>query len=148
MQITIAGFGSGALLFTPMVQMLSKHFAKMPEYIGPATDFALRNVDGKTFADVNGSAVEVVQALGSDIAKLSYSLPEGLYVVGSGSTGAAEALAVCAAGYFSIMLASALVMRAPHASFVPEGMAPAGGAAGGAPLPAPVKDITMPEAIR
>ena len=127
---------------------MTKHFAKMPEYLGPAKDFALRNVDGKTIADVNGSAVEVVEALASDIAKLSYSLPEGLYVVGSGSTGAAETLAVCAAGYFSVMLASALFLRAPHSSFVPDGMAPTDGKQGGPPAAAPVKDVSMAEAIR
>jgi hypothetical protein len=52
-------------------------------------------VNGQLFVDMNGKAVQVVEALSSDIAKLPYEgLHEGLYVVGSGSTGAAEALAV------------------------------------------------------
>jgi MFS family permease len=101
--ITIAGFGSGALLFTPLVQHLTQHFARMPEYLGPAADFSLRSVGGRLFADLDSGAVEVVEALASDIGKLSHSaLPEGLYVVGSGGTGAAEALGVCAAGELSL----------------------------------------------
>ena len=147
--VTVAGFGSGALLFTPLVQLLSKHFAKMPDYLGPTSDFSVRNVDGKLVTDFNGAAVEVVEAMASDIAKLPFSLPEGLYVVGSGSTGAAETLALCAAGYFAVMLASALVLRVPHSSFIPPNATM--DAAGGVPSEVnvvPVRDVSMAEAIR
>eukprot|EP00401_Gymnodinium_catenatum_P059280 CAMPEP_0117590514 /NCGR_PEP_ID=MMETSP0784-20121206/71019_1 /TAXON_ID=39447 /ORGANISM="" /LENGTH=35 /DNA_ID= /DNA_START= /DNA_END= /DNA_ORIENTATION= len=34
----------------------------MPEYLGPASDFMTQIKDGKMFAEVNGSLVEVVQA--------------------------------------------------------------------------------------
>lgn len=93
--ITIAGFGSGALLFTPAMQALMSKFSVLPEYIGPTNDHAV-NIDcGNLFVEINGKAVQVVEALTSDLAKLPYEgLQEGLYVVGSGSTGAAEALAV------------------------------------------------------
>jgi MFS family permease len=87
--LAIAGFGSGALVFTPLAQALMKHFAKLPEYVGPTKDFALQHIDGKMFTEVNGALVEVVEALSSDIAKLPYDLSEGLYVVGSGATGGA-----------------------------------------------------------
>jgi len=63
--------------------------------------------------------VEVVQAGMSELAKLPYQLSEGLYVVGTGSTGAAEALAIISASCFAIMLASSLTLRRPHPSFVP-----------------------------
>lgn len=146
--IAVAGFGSGALLFTPLVQNLTKYFAKMPEFLGPAKDFALRSVDGKLFTDFNGSPVEVVEAMASDLAKLHYSLPEGLYVVGSGSTGAAETLAVCAAGYFSIMLVSALALRTPHPTFSPEGMATSTNDKTSKPAIVPIEDVSMAEAVR
>jgi hypothetical protein len=61
--------------------------------------------------------VEVVQAGASELAKLPYALSEGLYIVGSGSTGAAETLAVVGIGCFSILMASALAIRLPHHSF-------------------------------
>ena len=120
--LTIAGFGSGALVFAPLVQHLMKAFAKMPEYVGPLGSVPTTAVDGKLFADLNGALVEVVIASQADVAKLPYALSEGLYIVGSGDTGAAEALAVIGAGYFAVMLASSLTFYKPHPSYAPEGM--------------------------
>ena len=37
--LTIAGFGSGALVFTPLAQTLMKKFAVMPQYLGAAENF-------------------------------------------------------------------------------------------------------------
>ena len=121
--LTIAGFGSGALVFTPLVQMLMKQYAKMPEYLGPVNNFTTKVVDGRLFADVDGKMVEVVEAGIKELAKLPYDLSEGLYVVGTGSTGAAEALATFGAAYFAIMLGSSLTFKKPHPSFVPAGSA-------------------------
>jgi hypothetical protein len=100
--LTIAGFGSGALVFTPCVQYLMKKFTVLPEYLGPASDFTTKVIDGRLFAEVSGrpDLVEVVQAGANELAKLPYALSEGLYVVGSGSTGAPEALAVWRCLYF------------------------------------------------
>lgn len=116
--LTIAGFGSGALLFAPAMSYLSKKFAKMPEYLGKAADYTTNIVDGKLFADVGGNMVEVVQAGAAEIARIPYDLPEGLYVVGSGHTGLSEALACMGAVYFSVMMASALSIKRPHDSYV------------------------------
>lgn len=81
--LTIAGFGSGALFFTPAVQYLMHRFAKLPEYVGTVDKFVTTFTDGKLFADVNGKLVEVVIAGPAELAKLSTSgLSEGLYVVG------------------------------------------------------------------
>jgi MFS family permease len=120
--LTIAGFGSGALVFTPCVQYLMKQFSKLPEYLGPANQFITKTIDGKLFADVNGSLIEVVQAGAAELAKIPYSLSEGLYVVGTGSTGAAEALAVMGASYFAIMFGSSLLIKKPHPTYVPESL--------------------------
>jgi MFS family permease len=117
--LTIAGFGSGALLFTPAAQYLMKKFTVLPEYIGPTKDFILKNVDGRYYTDLNGVSVEVIEAVTSDLAKLPYQLSEGLYIVGSGSTGAAPALAVMGVTYFAVILASALAIKKPHSSYIP-----------------------------
>ena len=101
--MTIAGFGSGALFFTPAAQYLMKTFQTMPEYLGPVDKVITKAMDGKLFADMNGTLIEVVQASTAELAKLPYTLPEGIYVVGTGSSGAAEALAVLGATYFSGM---------------------------------------------
>jgi hypothetical protein len=124
--LTIAGFGSGALFFTPAVQALMKHFTVLPQYLGPANSFSTQVVDGKLFAEVNSQLIEVVQAGAAELAKIPYSLSEGLYVVGTGSTGAAEALAVMGLGYFAVMMTSALTIKRPHPSFVPHGMVTSG----------------------
>lgn len=120
--LTIAGFGSGALIFAPAVQSLMKHFAKMPEYLGPAENFVTKAMDGKIFAMVDDTLIEVVLAGKSELAKLPYTLAEGFYAVGTGSSGAAESLAVMGASYFAIMLTSALLMKKPHPSYSPPGM--------------------------
>lgn len=112
--LTVAGFGSGALVFTPMVQKLTKFYSTLPEYLGPSEKFVTSIIDGKLMADVNGSLVEVIEAGSAELSKIPYELSEGLYIVGSGSTGAAEALATMGLGYFSIMMVSSMVLKSPH----------------------------------
>jgi hypothetical protein len=145
--LTIAGFGSGALVFTPAVQFLMRKFAKVPEYLGSVDKFTTTAIDGKLFADVNGKLVEVVMAASADLAKLStHGLAEGLYIVGTGSTGATEALAIMGATYFAIMMASALSIKKPHASFVPAGYkAPTASSTGAS---AAVADVSLEDAMR
>jgi hypothetical protein len=50
--LPVAGFGSGALIFTPIAQMLMSKFAKAPTYVGSADQFAVKLVDGKMFTEV------------------------------------------------------------------------------------------------
>jgi len=120
--LTIAGFGSSAIFFTKGAQSLMKHFAKMPEYLGPANSLTTRFIDGKMFVETaDRGLLEVVNAGTADLAKLSYNLAEGLYVVGTGSTGAAETLTVLGGVYFTTLFLSSLVIKKPHPSFVPEG---------------------------
>ena len=69
-------------------------------------------------------AVEVVTANASDLAKIPYDLAEGVYVVGTGNSGAAAALGCMGATYLCMMLASAATIRKPHPSYVPDGYTP------------------------
>jgi MFS family permease len=144
--LTIAGFGSGALLFTPCVQYLSKMFAKMPTYLGPAKDYLTQTIDGKLFASVNGAFIEVVNASAAELSKIPYTLPEGLYIVGSGSSGAAEALAVMGAAYFTLMTAAALTMRKPHPSYTVA--TNTSSSSGSNAVSAVVPDISVEQAMR
>ena len=115
--LTAAGYASGALLFIPVVQQLMSQFRRLPTYLGPPDSIQTAVVNGKLFAIVDGNTVEVVEALTSDISKLPVEISEGLYIVGTGSTGAASALAVMGATYFSILMASAFAMKKPCSSF-------------------------------
>jgi hypothetical protein len=112
--IAIAGFGTGPLVFTPAAQYLTKKFAKMPTYLGSAHDFVTKTIDGRLFAEVNDTLVEVVNAGATELGRLPYHLSEGLYVVGSGSSGVAESLGVLGLTYFTTILLSSLLLRNPH----------------------------------
>lgn len=158
--IAIAGFGSGPLFFTPAAQYLTKKFAKLPEYLGPAQDFVTKTVDGRLFAEVNGALVEVVNAGAAELSKLPYELSEGLYVVGSGNSGVSEALGIMGLVYFSTIFASALTIRNPHpkvmadlaasAAAAVKAKAQATASTDGTPAPVPVlkRDAEISEVMR
>jgi MFS family permease len=123
--LCIAGFGSGALVFAPLVSKLTEAFAKMPTYVGKLGEIKPISKDGKLFAQVDGNLIEVVKANAADLAKLPYDLAEGYYAVGTGSTGAAPTLLICGGLYFATMLASSLAIRRPHEGYVVSSPAPA-----------------------
>lgn len=50
--------------------------------------------EGKLFAETATGLVEVVSVSSAELARLPYDLAEGVYVVGTGSTGAAAAIGV------------------------------------------------------
>ena len=56
--IVIAGFGSGALFFTPMMGYLSNKFASMPTYLGNNLDIVTEG--GKQFVRMGAELQEVV----------------------------------------------------------------------------------------
>jgi len=121
--LVIGGFGSGALFFTPAINALSMKFSKLPTYLGSSVDLVMEN--GRQFVQLGGELQEVVYATASDLTKLPYEgLAEGYYVVGSGNTGVAAALATMGAGYFSAVLLSSLAMKTPPAGYLPAGYSP------------------------
>ena len=74
---------------------------------------------------VLGELREVVSASSADLASLPYpDLLPGYYVVGSGNTGVSPALAVMAAGYFSAIFLSSLLMKCPPPGHLPPGYSP------------------------
>ena len=128
--IVIAGFGSGALFFAPMMNMLSAKFAQMPEYLGKSIETV--NEGGKLFAKVGDSMQEVVLATATDLAKLPYpELAEGFYLVGSGNTGVAGALGTIAAIYGTAVVTSAILMKNPTPGYIPAGWTPPATSTGG-----------------
>ena len=131
--LTIAGFGSGALVFEPLVNLLRGKFAKMPEFLGTQDQVQTVTEGGRLFADIGGQLKEVVLASTSDLAVLPYhGLSEGLYLVGSGDSGNAAVLATIGLAYFGIMMASAFAMRLPAPGYLPDGYTPPQTALGGA----------------
>lgn len=51
--------------------------------------------DGKMFAETASGLAEVVSVNAAELSRLPYDIAEGVYVVGTGSTGAAASLGVC-----------------------------------------------------
>merc|ERR1719317_1867557 len=114
--IVIAGFGSGALFFTPMMSALTNKFCTLPTYLGNSVDLVVEG--GKQFAKVGGELQEVVYATSGELLKLPYSgLAEGFYVVGSGNTGVGAALATIGGIYAATVVASAMIIKRPAAGF-------------------------------
>ncbi|CAM9220897.1 unnamed protein product, partial [Laminaria digitata] len=120
--LTIAGFGSGALVFTPLINSLMEKFSKMPEYLGTADQVATVMKGGQMFADTASGMVEVVSVNAAEMARLPYDLAEGLYVVGSGSTGAAAGLGICGALYGAVMLTASMVIKSPAPGYKVPGL--------------------------
>jgi MFS family permease len=48
--LTIAGFGSGALIFTPAIHRLMTAFSQSPSFVGPVESTITQSIDGKLFA--------------------------------------------------------------------------------------------------
>jgi len=121
--IVIAGFGSGALFFTPMMGYLSSKFAAMPTYLGNNLDIVTEG--GKQFARMGSELQEVVYATSGELLKLPYEgLAEGFYLVGSGNTGVGAALASMGAIYAASVVSSSLLIRRPAPGYCPPGYTP------------------------
>ena len=73
--VVIAGFGSGALFFTPAMNALMQKFAVMPQYLGNSVQTVTEG--GKLFTKIGDQLTEVVYATNAELAKLPYDLAEG-----------------------------------------------------------------------
>jgi hypothetical protein len=85
------GFGGGAMIGAPLKRFLLEYFAKAPEYLGTEQAINLITEGGRRFAEVAGEKIEVVVATASEAAQLAVPGDAGVYVVGTGNTGAAGA---------------------------------------------------------
>ena len=101
------------------MNMLSAKYAKMPEFLGQSIETV--NEGGKLFTKIGDSMQEVVYATASDLAKLPYpELSEGFYLVGSGNTGVAGAMATIAAIYGATVMTSGFLIKKPTPGYIPQ----------------------------
>ncbi len=124
--MAIMGFGGGAMIGAPLKGYLIRTFYRAPEYLGAVDDVNLVTEAGKRFADVAGSLVEVVVVGANDVANMILPGPEGVYVVGTGSTGVAETFVALGVLYFVVMMIAAFAYRLPAEGWKPEGWTPPG----------------------
>ena len=116
--MAIMGFGGGAMIGAPLKKYLLDMYSKAPEYLGPEGSVSLITEGGRRFAEVAGNKIEVVVASASEAAQA------GVYVVGTGNTGAAGAFLTLGIVYFTIMMLAAFQYRVPKEGWKPEGYKP------------------------
>ena len=122
--MAIMGFGGGAMIGAPLKTWLLSLFYQAPEYLGSVANVSLMTENGRRFAEVAGNKVEVVVASAADMAKVPVPGPEGVYVVGTGDTGAASVFITLGLVYFIIMMIAAFSYRVPAKGWQPEGWTP------------------------
>ena len=122
--MAIMGFGGGAMIGAPLKRFLLEHYAKAPEYLGVESAVSLITEGGRRFAEVAGEKIEVVVASASEAAKMAVPGDAGIYVVGTGNTGAAGAFLTLGIIYFIVMIVAAFQYKVPAAGWAPKGYKP------------------------
>jgi MFS family permease len=122
--LAIMGFGGGAMIGAPLKKYLIEFFYKAPDYLGTVDEVALTTEGGKRFADVAGRLQEVVIVGMNDVSQMIVSGPEGVYVVGTGRVGVAEAFVTLGVLYFVVMMIAACSYRLPAPGWLPAGWTP------------------------
>ena len=105
--MAIMGFGGGAIVAVPLKEFLLRTFREAPTYLGAADSVSLITEGGRRFVQTSAGKLEAVA--GAD----------GVYAVGTGSTGAAATFFALGVIYFSVMFAASMFYRTP-----PDGWSP------------------------
>ena len=119
--MAIMGFGGGAMIGTPMKEYFIRLFYRAPEYLGTQSQVELVTEAGRRFSEVGGLLQEVVIVGSSEVRDMTLPGPEGVYVVGSGATGVAEAFILIGLIYLTVMLIAAFSYRLPPQGWQPDG---------------------------
>lgn len=122
--LAIMGFGGGAILAAPLIDRLVEAFYRTPEYLGSRERIQPELEEGRYYANTKQGRLPVLVISSAEAAALAQPAREGVYVVGTGSSGVAETFVVLGAGYFAVMLLAAFSYRLPAAKWLPEGWSP------------------------
>lgn len=128
--MAIMGFGGGAMIAAPVKGWLLSIFSKAPEYLGASDTVATVTEAGRLFVESAAGKVEVVIASAAQAASLPGGGEAGVYVVGTGNTGAASTFMTLGVVYFIVMVIAAFSFRVPAADWKPEGWEPKPAASG------------------
>lgn len=122
--MAIMGFGGGAMIAAPAKEWLIRTFYQEPTYLGAVDAVNLVTEGGRRFAEIGDGLQEVVVVGANEVARMIVPGPEGVYLVGTGSTGVAQTFMVLGAVYFLVMTVAALSYRIPAEGWKPEGWTP------------------------
>lgn len=128
--MAIMGFGGGAMIATPLKTWLLSTFTRAPEYLGASDAVKLVTQNGRQFAETASGLVEVVVASAKQAAALPGGGDAGVYVVGTGDTGAASTFIALGIGYFIVMMIASFMYRVPAEGWRPAGWTPKPAASG------------------
>lgn len=120
--MAIMGFGGGAMIAAPVKGWLLNIYERAPEYLGTQEAVSTTIQNGRIFAETAAGQVEVVIATASQAAELGGQA--GVYVVGTGNTGAAATFMTLGIVYFIVMMIAAFQYRVPAPDWKPEGWQP------------------------
>ena len=120
--LAIMGFGGGAMIGAPLISALLETFQRAPEYLGAENMVALVTEEGRRFAETAAGKVEVVISSANQAA--SFGGEAGVYVVGTGETGAASTFLTLGIAYFIVMMFASFQYRVPKEGWKPEGWQP------------------------
>lgn len=123
--MAIMGFGGGAMIGFPLKTYLIEKFYVKPDYVGAenAVD-AVTNAVGERVVEIAGSFQQVVLVGANEVEKMIVPGDPGFYLVGTGSSGLAEAFFALGVIYFVIMSIAAFSYRIPAEGWKPEGWEP------------------------
>ncbi|MEO3478002.1 OFA family MFS transporter [Phaeobacter sp. CAU 1743] len=128
--MAIMGFGGGAMIAAPVKGWLLSIYAKAPEYLGTREAIDTVIEGGRVFAQTANGMVEVVIASASQAAALPGGGEAGIYVVGTGDTGASSTFLTLGIVYFIVMIIASFSYRVPAEGWKPEGWEPKPAASG------------------
>ncbi|WP_417329269.1 OFA family MFS transporter [Halomonas cupida] len=120
--MAIMGFGGGAMIAAPVKDWLLSLYASAPEYLGAESAVTVITEGGRRFAETASGQVEVVIASVEQAA--AYGGEAGVYVVGTGDTGASATFLTLGVVYLCVMLVASFMYRVPAADWKPEGWQP------------------------
>lgn len=120
--LAIMGFGGGAMIGAPLNGWLLDLYQRAPDYLGAQAAVKTVVENGRVFAETAAGKVEVVIASAAQAAE--YGGEAGVYVVGTGNTGAAQTFMTLGIVYFVVMVIAAFQYRVPAPGWKPKGWTP------------------------
>jgi MFS family permease len=122
--LAIMGFGGGALIGAPLKEAFINFFYQAPTYVGERAEVELKTEEGRRLGLVDGTWQEVVVIGVTEAANLRQPGEPGVYLVGTGNSGAAPTFLVLGVAYFVIMVIASFMYRVPRPGWTPKGWSP------------------------
>jgi MFS family permease len=123
--MAIMGFGGGAMIAKFMIEPLIRLFHVPADYLGSVGSLdLLTDESGRRVVEIAGAMKEVVIVGANDVSNMILAGQEGVYLVGTGTVGVAQAFFSLGVIYFVIMMCAAFAYRVPAEGWKPEGWEP------------------------